>query len=84
MTVGLGNAFAGRWFTMACYAAAGLIATGVLVRLHVPGADLANFAGYVVRSLWLVGAAVVLFRGRRSPAPVADSAMLAPASRISA
>ena len=88
VTVGLSNAggraFAGRWFTIVGFAAAGLVATGVLVPLDVPGADLANFAGYVVWSLWLVGAAVVLLRGRRSPAPVADSAMLAPASRISA
>ena len=84
VAVGLGRAFAGRWFTIAGFAAAGLIATGVLVPLDVPGADLANFAGYVVWSLWLVGAAVVLLRGRRSPAPVADSAMIAPASRISA
>ena len=86
-----GRAFAGRWFTIAGYAAAALIATGVLVPLNVPGADLANFAGYVVWSLWLVGAAVVLLRGLRSPAPlVADSStdpstapVNAPAARIS-
>jgi len=60
VTVGLGRAFAGRWFTIAGFAAAGLIATGVLVPLEVPATDLTNFAGYVVWSLWLVGAAVVL------------------------
>ena len=83
VTVGLGRAFAGRWFTIAGFAAAGLIATGVLVPLEVPGADLTNFAGYVVWSLWLVGVAVVLLRGSRSPAPSADAPMIAPAARIS-
>lgn len=34
--------------------AAVLIAVGVLAPLGVPGVDLANFAGYVVWSLWLV------------------------------
>jgi len=83
VTVGLGRAFAGRWFTIAGLAAAALIATGVLVPLDVPGADLANFAGYVVWSLWLVGTAVVLLRGRRSPAPMVDAPATAPAARIS-
>ena len=83
VTVGLGRAFAGRWFTIAGFAAAGLIATGVLVPLEVPATDLTNFAGYVVWSLWLVGMAVVLLRGHRSPAQPADGPMIAPAARIS-
>ena len=77
VTVGLGLSFAGRWFTIAGFAAAGLIATGVLVPLRVPGTDLANFAGYVVWSLWLVGTAVVLLRRRPSPAPPADTPVTA-------
>jgi hypothetical protein len=35
-----------------------LVAVGVLAPLGVPGADLANFAGYVLWSLWLVALAV--------------------------
>lgn len=77
VTVGLGRSFAGRWFTIAGFAAAGLIATGVLVPLEVPATDLTNFAGYVVWSLWLVGAAVVLLRGSGSPAPSADAPVTA-------
>jgi len=83
VTVGLGRAFAGRWFTIAGFAAAGLIATGVLVPLEVPATDLTNFAGYVVWSLWLVGMAVVLLRGHRSPAQPSAGPMIAPAARIS-
>lgn len=87
VTVGLGRSFAGRWFTIAGFAAAGLIATGVLVPLDVPATDLTNFAGYVVWSLWLVGTAVVLLRGRRSPAPLvaapSTAPVNAPAARIS-
>jgi hypothetical protein len=83
VTVGLGRAFAGRWFTIAGFAAAGLIATGVLVPLEVPATDLTNFAGYVVWSVWLVGAAVVLLRDRRSPAPLADPTVIAQTAPIS-
>ena len=36
---------------------AGLIAAGVLVPLEVPGADLANFAGYLLWSAWLIALA---------------------------
>jgi hypothetical protein len=45
--------------------AAALIASGVLVPLGVPGADLANFAGYVLWSLWLVATAINLLLGAR-------------------
>jgi hypothetical protein len=37
---------------------AALVACGVLVPLGVPGMDLANFAGYVLWSLWLLALAV--------------------------
>jgi hypothetical protein len=83
VTVGLGRAFAGRWFTIAGFGAAGLIATGVLVPLEVPATDLTNFAGYVVWSLWLVGAAVVLLRGSGSPAPLANAPVTALGAPIS-
>ena len=39
-------------------ASAALIATGILVPLHIPGADLANFAGYLLWSAWLIALAV--------------------------
>ncbi|GAA3227723.1 hypothetical protein GCM10010532_061290 [Dactylosporangium siamense] len=39
-----------------------LILAGVLSPLDLPGVDLANFAGYVRWSAWLVAFAVVLVR----------------------
>jgi Domain of unknown function (DUF4386) len=48
------------------YGAAGLIALGVLVPLDVPGADIANFAGYVIWSLWLIALGVTLIRASRT------------------
>ena len=53
-------------------AAAGLIAgmvlilTGVLSPLGLPGVDMANFAGYILWSLWLIAFAVVLVRRPRT------------------
>ena len=41
--------------------------------LRVPGVDLANFAGYVLWSLWLVAFAVLLVR-RPAPVPAAAPA----------
>ena len=41
--------------------------SGVLIPLGVPGTDFANFVGYVLWSVWLVGFAVVVWR-----APAAD------------
>jgi hypothetical protein len=58
----LGKAYAGRWFVALGFAAAVLIATGVLSPLHVPGVGLTNFAGYVLFSLWLVAFAVLIVR----------------------
>lgn len=51
---GLARHLAGRWFSLLGYVAAGLIAVGVLVPLDVPGADFANFLGYVIWSVWLL------------------------------
>jgi len=47
------------------YAAAALIAIGVLVPLDVPGADFANFIGYVVWSIWLLVVAGFVWRRSR-------------------
>jgi hypothetical protein len=49
------------WLAVAGYAAAGLIATGVVIPV-LEGASLTNFAGYVVWCAWLLAVAVVLFR----------------------
>ncbi|MBG0829847.1 DUF4386 domain-containing protein [Planomonospora sp. ID67723] len=56
----------GRVLRACGLAAAALVVSGVLVPLEVPGADLANFAGYVLWSGWLVGLAVVLWRSSPS------------------
>jgi hypothetical protein len=53
---------AGRWFEFLGLAAAALIALGVLIPLDVPGADFANFIGYVLWSLWLLALAVLVWR----------------------
>lgn len=42
--------------------AAILIATGILTPLHIPGTDLANFAGYLLWSAWLIALACTLHR----------------------
>jgi hypothetical protein len=67
-TVAVIRALAGRLFgaPMARFgqAAALLIATGILTPLGVPGADLANFAGYLLWTAWLVALAVRVY-GRR-------------------
>ena len=67
----LGQRLAGRWFSLLGYAAAALIAVGVLVPLDVPGTDFANFMGYVLWSVWMLVFAVLI--GRR-PERLDDSA----------
>ena len=59
---GLAQHLAGRWFASLGYVSAALIAVGVLVPLDVPGADFANFLGYVIWSLWLLAFAWFLWR----------------------
>jgi Domain of unknown function (DUF4386) len=67
--VAIGRAVAGRWFTALGAVSAVLILAGVLSPLNVPGVDLANFAGYVLWSIWLIAFAVVLLRTpTRAPA----------------
>ena len=46
------------------YAAAALIATGVVIPLGVGGASITNFVGYIAWCLWLIAMAVVLWRTR--------------------
>jgi len=58
----IGRIIAGRWFTALGATSAVLILGGVLSPLDLPGVDLANFAGYVLWSIWLVAFAVVLLR----------------------
>ncbi|PPK69725.1 DUF4386 family protein [Actinokineospora auranticolor] len=45
--------------------AAALVATGVLIPLGVPGADLANFLGYVLWTAWLVALTIKIIRTAR-------------------
>ena len=64
----LGRGFAGRLFVVLGGVAAALILLGVLSPLSLPVVDLANFAGYVLWSVWLVIFAVLLARrGVREP-----------------
>lgn len=56
-----------KWFRVWGAFSAFLIFCGVLVPLDAPGADAANFTGYVLWSLWLVALAVLLIRGRLTP-----------------
>jgi hypothetical protein len=63
----LGRAFAGRWFVALGDASAVLVAVGVLSPLDLPVVDEANFAGYVLYSVWLIAFGVVLLvRERRA------------------
>jgi hypothetical protein len=59
------------WFRAWGAISAALIFIGVLVPLDVPGADEANFIGYVLWSLWLIALAILLIRGRLTPAGTA-------------
>ncbi|MET7397740.1 DUF4386 family protein [Dactylosporangium sp. NPDC005572] len=59
-----------RWSAGAGIVTAAMIATGLLVPFDVPGADLANFVGYVGWSLWLVALGIRLIVRRRQIPPV--------------
>jgi hypothetical protein len=66
--VALGAGFAGRAFAALGGVAAALILMGVLSPLALPIVDLANFAGYVLWSAWLlIFAAILVRRGVRQP-----------------
>lgn len=63
----------GGALALAGWSSAALITAGVLTPLGVPGADLANFAGYMLWSGWLVAVAVVLAArapGSAAPRPL--------------
>ena len=62
LLVALGAAFAGRLFVVLGGTAATLILLGILSPLGLPVVDLANFAGYVLWSAWLLIFAVLLVR----------------------
>jgi hypothetical protein len=65
----IGRTIAGRWFTVLGAVSAVLVLAGILSPLNLPGVDLANFAGYVLWSGWLVAFAVVLIRApKQAPA----------------
>ncbi|MEA2296174.1 MAG: hypothetical protein QOE86_3813 [Solirubrobacteraceae bacterium] len=72
--VALGRRYAGRWFPVLGGASAALVLVGVLSPLDLPVVDTANFAGYVLWSLWLIAfAIVILMRGRRTAASPSTS-----------
>ena len=62
----------GRVLLVAGLVSAVLIAAGIVEPFDVPGAGLANFAGYVVWSGWLVALAVMILRGA-TPAPASHT-----------
>jgi Domain of unknown function (DUF4386) len=69
----LGRRLAGRWFSILGYAAAALIAVGVLVPLDVPGTDFANFLGYILWSIWMLAfATFIVRRPERVDTPAAN------------
>jgi hypothetical protein len=70
----LGRRYAGRWFQALGAVSAALVLAGVLSPLGLPVIDTANFAGYVLWSVWLIAfGVVILVRERRLAAPSATS-----------
>ena len=69
--VALGRRYAGRWFQVLGAVSALLVVAGVLSPLGLPVIDTANFAGYVLWSVWLIALAVVIVvhERRRSTSP---------------
>ncbi|MGZ5403890.1 MAG: DUF4386 family protein [Nocardioides sp.] len=61
VVIALSNSILPRWLALTGYAAAVLIATGVVIPV-VEAASLTNFAGYVAWCAWLLAVAAVLFR----------------------
>jgi hypothetical protein len=64
--VALRRRLAGRWFTVLGAVSAVLIVSGVASPLDLPVIDTANFAGYVLWSVWLVAFGVLLLRRPRT------------------
>ena len=74
--VALGRRYAGRWFQVLGAVSALLVVAGVLSPLGLPVIDTANFAGYVLWSVWLIALAVVIVvhERRRSTSPSSSGA----------
>lgn len=72
-----GSVLGRRWFRVLGVASAALIFLGVFVPLGLPGADMANFIGYVVWSVWVLILAVKLLRPS-THAGVATTGTVAP------
>ncbi len=70
----VGRRIAGPWFTVGGVVSAVLILAGLLSPLDLPVIDLANLAGYVLWSAWLIALAVLVVREpvvrRPAPSPV--------------
>ena len=76
--VALHRVLAGRWFTILGAGSALLILAGLLSPLDLPLVDTANFAGYVLWSLWLIAFGVLLLRRPRpAAAPSTQSSLTA-------
>jgi len=73
VVIGVTGTIAPRWMGWIGYAAAALIATGVVIPLGVGGASITNFVGYIAWCLWLIGMAVVLWRAQPNSARTAAS-----------
>ena len=72
----VGGRIAGRWFTVAGVVSAALILAGVLSPLGLPVVDLANLAGYVLWSAWLIAFAVLVVREPAVPRPTTPASTL--------
>lgn len=75
VVVALGRRFAGLWFSALGFASAALVLVGVLSPLGLPGVDTANFAGYVLWSVWLIafGIVILVHERRRAVSPASSS-----------
>ena len=72
-----------RWFTALGTGSAVAVLSGVLIPFGVPGTDLANFLGYVGWSVWLIGFAVLVGRGRFSSVARVGHRLVGRARRVS-
>jgi len=61
----LGRHYAGRWFQVLGAVSAALVLLGVLSPLELPVIDTANFAGYILWSVWLISLGVLILRHER-------------------
>jgi hypothetical protein len=64
VVIAVTGSIAPRWLSWLGYAAAALIATGVVIPLGLGVASITNFVGYIAWCLWLIAMAVALWRVR--------------------